>query len=102
MPPGGRSRTAWRLCRAKRAHSQKRWEDTLMTKKAWLYAATLALALGSATAAEAGEKISIMVGGLEKIIYLPAKLAEQLGYFKAEGLDVELLSEPAGVDAEHE
>jgi NitT/TauT family transport system substrate-binding protein len=47
-------------------------------------------------------KVSIMVGGYEKQIYLPAKLAESLGYFKDEGLDVELLNEPAGVDAENE
>jgi NitT/TauT family transport system substrate-binding protein len=52
--------------------------------------------------ASAAEKVSIMVGGYEKIIYLPAKLAESLGYFKAEGLDVELLNEGAGVDAENE
>ena len=48
------------------------------------------------------EKITIMVGGITKLIYLPAKLTEQLGYFKAEGLDVELLSQPSGVDAENE
>ena len=47
------------------------------------------------------EKITIMVGGIEKQIYLPAKLAEQLGYFKEQGLDVELLTEPAGVQAEN-
>lgn len=46
--------------------------------------------------------ISIMVGGITKLIYLPAKLTEQLGYFKDEGLNVELLSQPAGVDAENE
>ncbi len=50
----------------------------------------------------ANPKVSIMVGGYEKIIYLPAKLTESLGYFKAEGLDVELLNEGAGVDAENE
>ncbi|MBB3386619.1 MULTISPECIES: ABC transporter substrate-binding protein [unclassified Rhizobium] len=55
-----------------------------------------------ATAANAADKISIMVGGYEKQIYLPAKLAEGLGYFKDEGLNVELLNEPAGVDAENE
>jgi NitT/TauT family transport system substrate-binding protein len=77
-------------------------EDMAMLGKTSIYAAALAVALGTATAAEAGEKISIMVGGLEKIIYLPAKLAEQLGYFKEQGLDVELLTEPAGVDAENE
>ena len=47
-------------------------------------------------------KVTVMVGGYEKHIYLPAKLAESLGYFKAEGLDVELLNEGAGVDAENE
>jgi NitT/TauT family transport system substrate-binding protein len=62
-------------------------------------AATMAL---SAPSARADEKVSIMVGGYEKQIYLPAKLAEALGYFKDEGLDVELLNEPAGVDAENE
>ncbi|NUT61064.1 ABC transporter substrate-binding protein [Herbaspirillum sp. C9C3] len=52
--------------------------------------------------ASAAAKVTIMVGGINKMIYLPAKLAEQLGYFKEEGLDVELQSQPAGVDAENE
>ena len=43
-----------------------------------------------------------MVGGINKIIYLPAKLTEALGYFKDEGLNVELQSQPAGVDAENQ
>ncbi|MFG2881630.1 ABC transporter substrate-binding protein [Streptomyces sp. NPDC048297] len=47
-----------------------------------------------------GEKVKIMVGGLDKVIYLPAMLTQRLGYFDSEGLDVELLSEPAGVQAE--
>jgi len=59
-------------------------------------------ALVGTSAARADEKVTIMVGGYEKQIYLPAKLAEALGYFKDEGLDVELLNEPAGVDAENE
>jgi NitT/TauT family transport system substrate-binding protein len=46
-------------------------------------------------------KIKIMVGGIDKVIYLPAKLTEQLGYFKAEGLDVQLLTEPSGATAEN-
>jgi NitT/TauT family transport system substrate-binding protein len=50
----------------------------------------------------AAEKVSLMVGGLEKQIYLPFKLTEILGYFKDEGLEVELLNEPSGVDAEDE
>src|SRR5450830_74056 len=63
--------------------------------------AAAALLLGCLHAA-AADKITIMVGGIEKQIYLPAKLAEQLGYLKETGLDVELLSEPAGVNAETE
>lgn len=46
-----------------------------------------------------GTKVKIMVGGLDKVIYLPAMLTQRLGYFDAEGLDVELLTEPAGVQA---
>jgi NitT/TauT family transport system substrate-binding protein len=48
----------------------------------------------------AAEHVAIMVAGIEKQIYLPVKLAEQLGYFSEQGLDVELLSEPSGVHAE--
>ncbi len=68
-----------------------------------LLPACVALALvTSACAHNSDNKVRIMVGGVEKQIYLPAKLAEQLNYFKDEGLDVELLTEPAGVDAEDE
>jgi len=56
----------------------------------------------ASVSAHAADKVIIMVGGYEKQIYLPAKLAERLGYFKDEGLDVELLSESAGVNAENE
>ncbi len=45
-------------------------------------------------------KVKIMVGGLNKQIYLPAMLTKQLGFFDEEGLDVELLDEPSGVSAE--
>ena len=65
-------------------------------------AATVALMVGvTGPLAAADAKVSLMVGGLEKQIYLPARLAEQLGYFKEQGLEVELLSEPAGVEAEN-
>lgn len=47
-----------------------------------------------------GEHVKIMVGGLDKVIYMPAMLTDRLGYFKDEGLNVQLLSEPAGVQAE--
>ncbi|MFL5312488.1 MAG: ABC transporter substrate-binding protein, partial [Myxococcales bacterium] len=63
--------------------------------------AAVALSLAAGATPAAADKISLMVGGIEKQIYLPAKLAEQLGYFKEQGLDVELLTEPAGVQAEN-
>jgi NitT/TauT family transport system substrate-binding protein len=52
--------------------------------------------------AQAGNKLTIIVGGYEKLIYLPVKLTEHLGYFKDEGLEVELLTESSGVNAENE
>ncbi|MGO4568131.1 ABC transporter substrate-binding protein, partial [Rhizobium sp. 2YAF20] len=67
-----------------------------------VFSVALAGASFGAAAAHAADKVTIMVGGYEKQIYLPAKLAESLGYFKDEGLDVELLNEPAGVDAENQ
>ncbi|HEX8954699.1 MAG TPA: ABC transporter substrate-binding protein [Burkholderiaceae bacterium] len=65
-------------------------------------AATALLTLAATQVAHADDKIVLMVGGVEKQIYLPAKLAEQLGYFKEQGLEVELQSEPSGVNAEDE
>lgn len=56
---------------------------------------TLALLAGAGQAA-AAERISLMVGGIDKIIYLPVKLAQQLGYFRDEGLEVDLQSEYSG------
>jgi len=77
---------------------------SLATLLAALPAAPLALALVaapaaltlSATAAQAQTKVMIMVGGFDKQIYLPAKLAEQLGYYKEQGLDVELFNTTSG------
>lgn len=48
----------------------------------------------------AGDKITIVVTSIEKQIYLPAKLAERLGYLKETGLDIELLGERPGVNPE--
>jgi NitT/TauT family transport system substrate-binding protein len=63
---------------------------------------SIAALLAATTNCVAADKVTIMVGGYEKQIYLPAKLTEALGYFKDEGLDVELLNEASGVDAENE
>jgi NitT/TauT family transport system substrate-binding protein len=63
-----------------------------------LLAATF-LALLSALPAAAQTPLKIMVGGIDKQIYLPARLAAQLGYFKEEGLDVELFNSTSGSQA---
>ncbi|GAB3580282.1 ABC transporter substrate-binding protein [Calidifontibacter terrae] len=54
----------------------------------------------SGTSGGSSPKVTIMVGGAAKVIYMPAKLTEQLGYFKEQGLNVELVDTPAGVTAE--
>lgn len=59
------------------------------------------IALGAAPLARA-EPIRLMMGGMSKIVYLPAVLAAQLGYFKDEGLDVQVVSGPAGIDTSTE
>jgi len=64
----------------------------------WVAIALLAAPL----AAIAADKVVLAVGGMEKQIYLPAKLAEQLGLFKEQGLEVELINTRAGVEAENE
>src|SRR6266700_2537575 len=48
---------------------------------------------------QAQTPIKIMVGGIDKQIYLPAKLAAQLGFFKEQGLDVELFNSTSGSQA---
>ena len=46
--------------------------------------------------------LKIMVGGLNKQIYLPNMLAQRLGYFKDEHLDVTLIDEGSGQASEEE
>ncbi|HKW78082.1 MAG TPA: ABC transporter substrate-binding protein [Candidatus Limnocylindria bacterium] len=58
-----------------------------------------AAASAAATPTQAAPaKVSIMVGGLSKQIYLPNKLTEALGYFKEQNLTVDLIDEPSGKD----
>src|ERR1700719_1568845 len=77
-------------------------ESSRMSIRSLVIALSLIAAMTLPRPTQADDQLRIMVGGVEKQIYLPAKLAEQLGYFKDEGLDVELLTEPAGVNAEDE
>ncbi len=61
--------------------------------------ATAACALACVTSARSAP-IQLMVGGIEKQIYLPAALADRLGYFREQGLDVQVLSDTSGGHAE--
>jgi len=63
-------------------------------------AACLALTAPLATAqAPEKPKLQIGVGGKSLFYYLPLTIAEKQGYFKAEGLDVEVLDFPGGAKA---
>ena len=79
---------------------------TLAVTGVLLAASSLAACRGGA-GAEAGDaadgspQVKIMVGGIDKVIYLPAKRTEQLGYFKEAGVDVKLMTEPSGASAEN-
>ncbi|RDI49800.1 ABC transporter substrate-binding protein [Nocardia mexicana] len=50
--------------------------------------------------ADGRPQITIMVGGLEKVIYLPAMLTERLGNFARNDIDVKLMGEQSGASAE--
>jgi NitT/TauT family transport system substrate-binding protein len=67
-----------------------------------LAASTLAACGASSASDTAGGQVTIMVGGIDKVIYLPAMLTQQLGYFKDEGVNVKLMTEPSGASAETE
>jgi NitT/TauT family transport system substrate-binding protein len=46
------------------------------------------------------DELRLVVGGIDKQIYLPAVIAQRLGYFKEQGLNVELEDDTSGVRAE--
>ena len=52
-----------------------------------------------AHAAPEQRKVVIAVGGKAALYYLPLTLAERLGYFREEGLDVQILDFPGGAKA---
>ncbi len=70
--------------------------------------AALAAACGSASSTPSNTTdnslvhLKIMVGGLNKQIYLPNMLTQQLGYFKEQNLDVTLIDEASGQSSEEE
>ncbi len=62
-----------------------------------LAATTLSLWAGAQTPEK--PKVTIAVGGKNLLYYLPLTIAEQLGYFKAEGLDVTIVDFAGGAKA---
>ncbi len=73
-----------------------------VSKKVVAVLGAIALALTTTTgvqSAHAADVVKIEVGGLSKQIYLPFMLAQQLGFYKRYGVNVELVDEPAGGDA---
>lgn len=71
----------------------------LFTAGAALAAASLGLPALAADAKPEKSKLAIAVGGKASFYYLPLTIAEQLGYFKAEGLDVEISDFAGGARA---
>lgn len=70
-------------------------KDFAISRRAFMSAAMLAAAGVAAPSVWSQGKlekarVSIAVGGKAAFYYLPLTIAEQLGYFKAEGLDVEI------------
>jgi NitT/TauT family transport system substrate-binding protein len=64
-----------------------------------LAAASLAAPVVRAQAPLERSTVSIAVGGKATFYYLPLTIAEQLGYFKAEGLEVQILDFQGGARA---
>jgi sulfonate transport system substrate-binding protein len=59
-------------------------------------AALTICAAGIASAADTMPTVTLMVGGIDKQIYLPYQLAESLGFYKKYCVNVELSTEQAG------
>jgi NitT/TauT family transport system substrate-binding protein len=69
--------------------------------RCWLAAAALALAGAAPALADDMPTVHLMVGGIDKQIYLPYQLAESLGFYAKHGVKVELSTEQdGGVGAE--
>ena len=69
------------------------------TRTLALFAAGIAIAGAAAAQAPEKKKITIAVGGKNLFYYLPLTIAERLGYFKEEGLEVEIVDFAGGAKA---
>lgn len=79
-------------------------KNMLLKRRTFTSAAALAAASIAAPSLRAQPKleksrIAIAVGGKAAFYYLPLTISEQLGYFKAEGLDVEISDFAGGAKA---
>ena len=81
-------------------HDYKRCRPGEISRRRWaqgLLAAAAALAFNpSAVLAQSGEKIRInlLLDDASSMLHLPVLLAQHLGYFKAEGLQVDVVEQP--------
>jgi NitT/TauT family transport system substrate-binding protein len=79
-------------------------KNSLVSRRTFTAAGACAAALLAAPALRAQarlekSKVSIAVGGKAAFYYLPLTISEQLGYFRAEGLDVEISDFAGGARA---
>jgi NitT/TauT family transport system substrate-binding protein len=74
---------------------------TLLNRRSFTLLAAAAVAVPALRAQGRPEKsrLSIAVGGKAAFYYLPLTIAEQLGYFKAEGIEVEISDFAGGAKA---
>ncbi|WP_408015466.1 ABC transporter substrate-binding protein [Ramlibacter monticola] len=74
---------------------------TVLSRRSFTLLAAAAVAVPALRAQGRPEKrrVSIAVGGKAAFYYLPLTISEQLGYFKAEGLDVEIADFAGGAKA---
>ena len=69
-------------------------------RKLWIgVAAALACASGALAQAPEKKDVHVAVGGKSSLYYLPLTIAEQLGYFKQEGLNVQISDFAGGSQA---
>src|SRR3977135_1287319 len=58
----------------------------------------VATTTASASSEDKRTRITIMIGGINKVIYATATLAKNLGYYEKAGVDIYPLDSPAGVE----
>lgn len=75
------------------------WGDLTRRALLELPLASAVLGMGGASAVLERTRVSMVLGRRSTLAHLPLTLALQLGYFKAEGLEVELTEQETGVRA---